>query len=172
VLNLRKVAVTVILAFVLLTILIFNSASAQTIDRQQQTTETSHNEALKQADDWLVYGTLGTIVVAAIVILVFFFVRSRRKVQVAEGTKEKRQIDSERIFMVHPDLLPEEKQSIQFLAENDGEAFEADLYDKLNLPRATVWSLIKRLEKMDVIERVKFKRRNLVRIKRRYTLKE
>jgi uncharacterized membrane protein len=172
VLNLKRVAVTVPLALVLSTILVLNSASAQTENLQKQTTETLHNEALTQADTQLIYGVLGAIVVAAIIILIFLFVRSKRKVQVAEVTKEKRQIDSERIFMVHTDLLPEEKQAIRFLAKNSGEAFEADLYSGLKLPRATVWSLIKRLEKMDIIERTKFRRQNLVRIKRKYTLKE
>lgn len=172
-LDLKKMAVTILLTLVLsTTFLALNPASAQTDDGYEQIAETAYNETLKQADEadtWLVYGVLGAIVVASIVILGFFFVRSRRKVQVAEVKKEKRRIDSERIFLVHTDLLPEEKQAIQFLAENGGEAFEAELDACLKLPRATVWSVIKRLEKMDIIERTKFKRQNLVRIKRKYS---
>jgi len=126
----------------------------------------------EETDSWLVYGVLGAIVIASIVILVFFFVRSRRKLQVVEVKKKKRRIDSERIFLVHKDLLPEEKQAIQFLAENNGEAFEAELFDYLKLPRTTTWRLVKRLEGMGIIQRTKFRRQNLVRIKRKYTLKE
>jgi uncharacterized membrane protein len=123
-------------------------------------------------DSLLVYGISGAIIILAIAIFGFLFVRSRRKVQVVEVKKKKRRIDAERIFMVHKDLLPEEKQAVQFLAENSGEAFEAELYDYLKLPRTTVWRLVKRLDGMGIIERTKFRRQNLVRIKRKYTLKE
>jgi uncharacterized membrane protein len=126
----------------------------------------------EENDSLRVYGVLGTIIIASAVILGFFFVRSRRKVQVVATEKKKRRIDSERIFLVHKDLLPEEKQAIQFLIENNGEAFEADLYYYLKLPRTTVWRLVKRLERMEIIKRTKFRRQNLLRIKRKYTLKE
>jgi len=125
----------------------------------------------EETDPWLVYGILGAIVIASIVVF-GFFVRSRRKLQVVEVKKKKRRIDSERIFLVHNDLLPEEKQAIQFLVENNGEAFEAELYDYLKLPRTTTWRLVKRLEGMGIIKRSKFRRQNLVRIKRKYSLKE
>jgi uncharacterized membrane protein len=125
----------------------------------------------EETDPWLVYGILGAIVIASIVVF-GFFVRSRRKLQVVEVKKKKRRIDSERIFLVHKDLLPEEKQAIQFLVENNGEAFEAELYDYLKLPRTTTWRLVKRLEGMGIIKRSKFRRQNLVRIKRKYSLKE
>ena len=175
-LNLKKVAVTVLLTLVLsTTFLILNSTLAQADDNPKQKAEIAYNEVLEQADEAdsrLVYGVLGIIVVASIVILGFFFVWSRRKVQVAAVKKKKRRIDSERIFLVHKDLLPEEKQAIQFLAENNGEAFEAELYTCLKLPRTTVWSLVKRLERMGIIERTKFRRQNLVRIKRKYTFKQ
>jgi uncharacterized membrane protein len=124
----------------------------------------------EETDPLLIYGIFGAIVIA--VIIIFFFVRSRRKLQVAEVKRKKRRIDTERIFLVHKDLLPEEKQAIQFLAENNGEAFEADLYDYLKLPRTTNWRLVKRLEGMGIIKRTKFRRQNLIRIKRKYTLKE
>jgi len=126
----------------------------------------------EETDSWLIYGILGAIIILSIVILGFFFVRSRRKLQVVEVKKKKRRIDSERIFLVHKDLLPEEKQAIQFLVENNGEAFEAELFDYLKLPRTTTWRLVKRLEGMGIIQRSKFRRQNLVRIKRKYTLKE
>ena len=134
--------------------------------------EEDDNSPSEETDTWFVYGILGAVIIAAIVVLSFFFVRSRRKVQVVEVKKKKRQIDAERIFLAHKELLPEEKQAIQFLAENNGEAFEADLYDYLKLPRTTTWRLVKRLERMGIIKRTKFRRQNLIRIKRKYTLKE
>jgi uncharacterized membrane protein len=124
----------------------------------------------EETDPWLLYGIFGAIVIA--VIIIFFFVWSRRRVQVVEVKKKKRRIDSERIFLVHKDLLPEEKQAIQFLVENNGEAFEAELFDYLKLPRTTTWRLVKRLEGMGIIKRSKFRRQNLIRVRRKYTLKE
>ena len=115
---------------------------------------------------------VAVIAVAAIIVVVFFFVRSRTKSVVREVEKKKRRIDVERIFLVHKDLLPEEKQAIQFLAENNGEAFEADLYESLKLPRTTTWRLVKRLDRMGIIKRTKFRRQNLIRVKNKYTVKD
>jgi uncharacterized membrane protein len=73
---------------------------------------------------------------------------------------------------VNKDLKPEEKQAIQYLAENNGEAFEADLYEYVKLPRTTTWRLVRRLDRMGIITRTKFRRQNLIRIKNKYTIKE
>jgi len=126
----------------------------------------------EESDPWLVYGIFGAILIPSIVIFVFFFVRSRNKPEVVEVKKKKRRIDAERIFRVHKDLMPEEKQAIQFLVEKNGEAFEAELYDQVKLPRTTTWRLVKRLEGMGIIKRSKFRRQNLIRIKRKYDIKE
>jgi uncharacterized membrane protein len=121
---------------------------------------------------WLVYGIFGAILILSIVLFGFFFVRSRKKPKVVEVKKKKRRIDAERIFRVHKNLMPEEKQAIQFLVEKNGEAFEAELYDHVKLPRTTTWRLVKRLEGMGIIKRSKFRRQNLIRIKRKYDIKE
>jgi uncharacterized membrane protein len=107
----------------------------------------------------------------AVIVFVFFFIRSRKSV-VREVEKKKRRIDVERIFLVHKDLMPEEKQAVRFLAENNGEAFEADLYEYIKLPRTTTWRLVRRLDRMGVIKRTKFRRQNLIRIKNKYTIKD
>jgi uncharacterized membrane protein len=126
----------------------------------------------EETDLWFIYVILGAIALASIAILGLVFARSRRKLQVAEVKKKKQRIDLERIFLVHKDLLPEEKQAIQFLVENNGEAFEAELYDYLKLPRTTTWRLVKRLDRMDIIKRSKFRRQNLLRIRRKFYLKK
>jgi uncharacterized membrane protein len=126
----------------------------------------------EETDSWLVYGIFGAILILSIVLFGFFFARSRRKPKVVEVKKKKRRIDAERIFRVHKDLMPEEKQAIQFLVEKNGEAFEAELYDYVKLPRTTTWRLVKRLEGMGIIKRSKFRRQNLIRIKRKYDIKE
>ena len=126
---------------------------------------------LSTGTDLFVYGIFMAVLVVAVIVFVFFFVRSRKSV-VREVEKKKRRIDVERIFLVHNDLMPEEKQAVRFLAENNGEAFEADLYEYIKLPRTTTWRLIRRLDRMGVIKRTKFRRQNLIRIKNKYTIKD
>ena len=126
----------------------------------------------EETDPSLVYGIVGAILIPTIIIFGFFFVRSRKKPKEVEIKKKKRRIDAERIFRVHKNLMPEEKQAIQFLVENNGEAFEAELYDYVKLPRTTTWRLVKRLEGMGIIKRTKFRRQNLIRVKNKYTIKE
>ena len=123
-------------------------------------------------DSLPVYGIVAALLVVAIIVFVFFFVRSRRKTVVREVEEKKRRIDVERIFLVHKDLMPEEKQAVQFLAENNGEAFESDLYEYVKLPRTTTWRLVRRLDRMGIIKRTKFRRQNLIRIKNKYTIKD
>jgi uncharacterized membrane protein len=125
----------------------------------------------EETDSLLVYGIFGAILIPSVIVFGFFFVRSRKKPKV-EVKKKKRRIDAERIFRAHKDLMPEEKQAILFLVEKNGEAFEADLYDYVKLPRTTTWRLVKRLERMGIIKRSKFRRQNLIRVKRKYDIKE
>jgi len=110
--------------------------------------------------------------ILVIAVLGLFFVKSRKKTKEAEAKQKKRQIDTERIFRENKDLMPEEKQAIQFLVDNNGEAFEAELYDDVKLPRTTTWRLVKRLKRMGIITVTKFRRQNLVRLKTKYDLKE
>lgn len=115
---------------------------------------------------------LGIITVLVVVVLGFFFIKSTNKPKQAVAQQKKRRIDSERIFRAHNDLMPEEKQAIQFLVDNNGEAFEAELYDYVKLPRTTTWRMVKRLKTMGIITVTKFRRQNLVRLKNKYDVKE
>jgi len=116
------------------------------------------------------YEILGAVLVPVVVVFVFFFVKSKKKPEVE--AKKKRLIDVERIFRENKDLMPEEKQAIQFLVDNNGESFEAELYDYVKLPRTTTWRLVKRLKRMEIITVTKFRRQNLVRLKNKYDIKE
>lgn len=126
----------------------------------------------QEADEsFLFFGVFGAILIS-IIVFGFFFYRSRKKPKVPELKKKKRQIDAERIFKIHKDLMPEERQAIQFLVENNGEVFEAELYDHVKLPRTTTWRLVKRLEGMGIVRITKFRRQNLIRVKNKYNIKE
>ena len=132
--------------------------------------EESRISVSDEPENLLTLEFFGVMMISAIVILGFCFGRSRKKPK-AEGKKKKRLIDSERIFREHKNLMPEEKQAIQFLVDNNGEAFEAELYDYVKLPRTTTWRMVKRLKGMNIISVTKFRRQNLVRLKTKYDIK-
>ena len=132
--------------------------------------EESRISVSDESENLLTLEFFGIMVISAVVILGFFFGRSRKKPK-AEGKKKKRLINSKRIFREHKNLMPEEKQAIQFLVDNNGEAFEAELYDYVKLPRTTTWRMVKRLKGMNIISVTKFRRQNLVRLKTKYDIK-
>ncbi len=114
---------------------------------------------------------VGIIVILVAVGLVICFLKLRNRTELVKPKPKKRNIDIERIFVGYKNLLPEEKQAIQFLVDNNGEAFEAELFDYVKLPRIITGRMVKRLKKMNIITVTKFRRQNLVRIKSKYDIK-
>ena len=80
-------------------------------------------------------------------------------------------LDTEKLFNQHKYLRDEEIQVIQFLGENNTTAYEAQIYEKLNLPRTTTWRLLKRLQKMEIINIEKSRRQNIISIRKKYLKK-
>ena len=111
--------------------------------------------------------------IAAIIFLgafVYWLKRSRKRPPKKKTIQP--QIDLETLFKEHKDLRPEEQQAIKFLAENNGKAYEAEIYGKLQLPRTTTWRMIKRLEKMKIITITKSRRQNLISIRTKYKIEK
>lgn len=117
--------------------------------------------------NFVLFQVFAVLAVLGILAFILLFMKSRKKIKT-----KKRQIDSERIFREHKELMPDEKQAILFLIDNNGEAFEAELYDHVKLPRTTTWRMVKRLKRMDIITVTKFRRQNLVRLKTKYDIRE
>lgn len=140
----------------------------------------SANNALTHAEN-STYSQLGnnslpvteiliTILAIISIIVLIVIIKSRKKGTIPP--KKKRRINVERIFKENKNLIFEEKQAIQFLIDNGGQAFEADLYDHIRMPRTTTWRMVRRLRNMGIITVTKFRRQNLVRIKTKYDFKE
>ena len=132
----------------------------------------AEESAFSLTESFPIAEVFGVITISVVVVVGFFFVKSRRNPKEAEAKQKKRRIDVERVFRAHKDLMLEEKQAIQFLVDNNGEAFEAELYDYVKLPRTTTWRLVKRLKRMGIITVTKFRRQNLIRLKTKYDIKE
>ena len=109
-----------------------------------------------QTDDvpleYIVVAVLVALVAAIIVIVVF--VRRRGP-------------NVEKIFRENAQLNQEERDVIQFLAENDGKAFEAEIRERFpDVPRTSLWRLIRRLEKLEIVKVKKIGLENRVELEK------
>ena len=78
---------------------------------------------------------------------------------------ESQHLDSETIFQAKPDLRDDDKEIINFLSANGGQAYESELRKKFLLPRTTMWRAVKRLERHGIVEIVKKDLQNIVKLK-------
>lgn len=62
-------------------------------------------------------------------------------------------------------LKPEEKDILLYISEKEGAAFEGEIRNKFILPKTSLWRLIKRLERENLIEVTKIGGQNLIKIK-------
>lgn len=70
-----------------------------------------------------------------------------------------------RILEERPHLRPEDQQVLKFLAEKEGAAFESEIRTKFQLPKTTIWRLVKRLEREELVEIRKAGGQNLIKLK-------
>ena len=75
-------------------------------------------------------------------------------------------LEPEKIFNLRPDLREDDKELINFIFNNGGQALESELRKKFLQPRTTMWRAVKRLERQGIIEIEKKDLQNLVRIKK------
>jgi uncharacterized membrane protein len=100
------------------------------------------------------YLAAAAVAVAAIVVAAFFLVRKR-------GPKV------EKIVEMHPQLNKEERNVIQFLAENERKAFESQIRERFpEIPRTSLWRLVRRLEKLEIVKVKKIGLENQVELKK------
>jgi uncharacterized membrane protein len=69
------------------------------------------------------------------------------------------------LILGHPDLKREDRDVLYFLARNEGAAFEGEIRTKFLLPKTSIWRLVKRLERLELIEIVKIGGQNLIKLK-------
>ena len=131
-------------------------------------TEHSLQQQTPENTPWpLIAAVVSFPVIASIAFALWF-----RKRKTPPQQKEiEQEVDVDKLFEREKYLRPEEVQVIHFLAEKHGTTFEAELYEKLNLPRTTTWRLLKRMEKMEIVDIRKSRRQNVVSIRRKYMKK-
>ena len=116
-------------------------------------------------ETWQLIAIASFPAIASVAFAIWFLRRKKTPLQPKEHVDE---VDVDKLFEKEKYLRPEEVQVIRFLAEKHGTAFEAELYEKLNLPRTTTWRLLKRLEKMEIVNIRKSRRQNIVSVRKKY----
>jgi uncharacterized membrane protein len=69
------------------------------------------------------------------------------------------------ILTEKPHLRPEDQQVLKFLAEKEGAVFESEIRTKFQIPKTTIWRLVKRLEREELIEIRKAGGQNLIKLR-------
>jgi uncharacterized membrane protein len=116
--------------------------------------EESSNRGTSSGSFPIEYVAAAVVVVAAIIVAAFFLIKKRRP-------------NVEKIVKLHPHLNKEEQDVIQFLADNDGKAFESQIREHFpEIPRTSLWRLVRRLEKLDIVSVKKIGLENQVKLKR------
>ena len=81
--------------------------------------------------------------------------------------RRKRGPNVEKILKANPQLKKEDKEVIEFLAEKEGKAFEAEIRKRFpDMPRTSLWRLVRRLERLEIVEVKKIGLENQVELKK------
>ena len=115
----------------------------------------------------LYIGGIAAVAIAAVIVI------AKRKSRTMEPsiTIEKDQqpkpqsLDPESIFKVKQDLREDDKEIINFLSANGGQAYESELRKKFLQPRTTMWRAVKRLERQGIVDVVEKDLQKLVKLK-------
>nr|AIF14923.1 putative membrane-associated protein [uncultured marine thaumarchaeote KM3_68_E02] len=113
---------------------------------------------------------IGGIAAVAIAAVIAIIKRKSRipepSVTIQKGEQPKPQsLDPEAIFKTKRDLREDDKEIINFISANGGQAYESELRKKFLQPRTTMWRAVKRLERQGIIEIEKKDLQNIVKLK-------
>jgi len=81
--------------------------------------------------------------------------------------RKRREPSSEKIIKERPYLRQEDRDVIRFLEEKGGKAFESEVREKFpDMPRTSLWRLVKRLEKMEIVSVKRIGLQNQIKLKK------
>jgi len=110
----------------------------------------------------------GAIASAGIIGAIFLrkFQRTTKKIETTQTQKTSIETpDPENIFQLRPNLREDDKEIVNFIFNNGGQALESELRKKFLQPRTSMWRAVKRLERQGIIEIVKKDLQNLVKLR-------
>ena len=106
----------------------------------------------------------GLVVVAGGIGAAYILMGRSKKAPVVQAVS----FDLDRLFGEHPNLRMDDKEVIRFLAQNRGETFAAEVRERFDIPRTSLWRMIRRLEGEGIIEVATIGGQSLVRLDSRY----
>jgi plastocyanin len=69
----------------------------------------------------------------------------------------------EPVFAGKPHIRDGDKEVLRYMMERNGEALLADIRNRFLLPKSSAWRLVKRLEREELVDIIKFGNQNLIR---------
>jgi len=89
----------------------------------------------------IVYLIVAVVIVAVVIVVVAWLLMRKRKINVKKTLSK------------NPTLSKEDRAVIEFLAEKEGKAFEAEIRQRFpDMPRTSIWRLVRRLEGLEIVE--------------------
>jgi len=129
-------------------------ASAQSIQPIQEDSATDNSLILY-------FGGIAAIAIVAAIIII----KRKSSIAIQKDEQPKPQsLDPEEIFKAKQDLREDDKEIINFISANGGQAYESELRKKFLQPRTTMWRAVKRLERQGIVEVVKKDEQNIVKL--------
>ena len=134
-------------------------ASAQSIQPTQEDSATDNSLILYFG------GIAAVAIVAAIIIIKRKSSGVEPSITIQKDEQPKPQsLDPEEIFKAKQDLREDDKEIINFISANGGQAYESELRKKFLQPRTTMWRAVKRLERQGIVEVEKKDEQNIVKL--------
>jgi len=134
-------------------------ASAQSIQPIQEDSTTDNSLILYFG------GIVAVAIVAAIIIIKKKSSRVEPSITIQKDEQPKPQsLDPEEIFKAKQDLREDDKEIVNFISANGGQAYESELRKKFLQPRTTMWRAVKRLERQGIVEVEKKDEQNIVKL--------
>jgi uncharacterized membrane protein len=78
-------------------------------------------------------------------------------------------LDLEKTFTEKPHLRSDDRQVLQYIVDRGGEVLLAEIRNDFGLPKSSAWRLVKRLEREELIDIIKFGNQNLVKCRQKDT---
>jgi uncharacterized membrane protein len=122
----------------------------------------SATQVVSDSNNLLLYAGL-VVVVGGLGAAYMLMGRSKKAPEVIEVS-----FDLDKLFGEHPNLRMDDKEVIRFLAQNRGETFAAEVRDRFDIPRTSLWRMIRRLEGEGIIEVATIGGQSLVRLDSSY----
>jgi plastocyanin len=72
-------------------------------------------------------------------------------------------VDLDTVFAEKPHIRSGDREVLRYVIGQNGEALLADIRNRFLLPKSTAWRLVKRLEREELVEIIKFGNQNLIR---------